>query len=87
MEFQKIETKKIRTLLKNSEPYRIEKELLPNIYLFNDTEYWIFFYSFCKRMNDITIGIRLGLDRSQVYRRTLKIIKNNKTILLSFLEA
>lgn len=84
---QKIEAKKIRALLKKSEPYHIEKELLPNIYLFNDTEYWIFFYSFCKRMNDITIGIRLGLDRSQVYRRTLKIIKNNKTILLSFLEA
>ena len=38
-------------------------------------------------MNDITIGIRLGLDRSQIYRRTLKIIKNNKTILLHFLAA
>ena len=48
MEFQKIETKKIRTSLKISEPYRIEKELSPNMYLFNDIEYWIFFYSFCE---------------------------------------
>lgn len=77
---------KIRILLKNVEPYKIEQELYPNLFYKTEIDKWIFFYSFCRRLNDISIGYRVGLERSQVYRRTITIIKDNLTCIIKFLE-
>lgn len=79
----------IRKQLKNCQPYFIEHELLPKIYFKEDnnkTEYWIFFYSFIRRLSDEAIGIRLGYDSSTIYRKTFKIIKNNLRIITDFLD-
>ena len=79
-------TKQVRSLLKHSEPYKIEKELLPNLFLKDDREYWIFLYAFCRRLSDETIGVRLYSSRTQIYRITLNIINNNYTEITKFLE-
>lgn len=56
----------IRLKLKKCQPYFIEHDLLPKIYFKedkNNTEYWIFFYSFIRRLSDEAIGARLGYSR------------------------
>lgn len=85
-----IDTKIIRKLLKESEPALIKLELLPELWFKEDekeTEYWIFFYAFCYRFSDDMISQRLGYyTRKHVYNRTLKIIKNNYTVISRFLQ-
>lgn len=91
--------KDIRTRLKKCQPYFIEKELLPNLYFKEeecdildangnkrDIEYWIIKYSFLRRLSDEAIGIRLGFDRHQIYRRTIKIIERNLNFIENFLQ-
>lgn len=80
------EQKKIRAKLKKSEPYRIEKELLPELFFKNETEQWIFFYAFCRRLSDEAIGVRVYLDKTNVYRKELQIIKNNLSKITHFLD-
>ncbi len=80
--------KELRKQLKHSEPYQIRDKLLPILYFKdddNDTEYWIFYYSFITRLNDTAIGVRLGYDRHQIYRMTIKILENNYTAITDFL--
>ena len=78
--------KEIRTKLKKSEPYRIEKELLPKLFFKNETEQFIFFYAFYRRLNEEAIGVRVHLDKTIVYRKELQIIKNNLSTITHFLD-
>ena len=79
----------LRTELKNSQPYFIERDLIDKLYFKEDeknSEYWIFFYSFIRGLSDEAIGIRLGnYDRYQIYRRTIKILETNKCLIEEFL--
>ena len=77
--------KEIRAKLKKSEPYRIEKELLPELFFKDENEQWIFFYAFCRRLSDEAIGIRVYLDKTDVYRKELQIIENNLSKITHFL--
>ena len=79
----------IRIKLKDCEPYFIEHELLPKMYFReseNNTEYWIFFYCFIRKLSDEAIGIRLGYSRQHILNLTKKILKANKTMVLDFIE-
>ena len=78
--------KEIRTKLKKSEPYKIEKELLPELFSKDETEQWIFFYAFCRRLNDEAIGVRVYLDKTNIYRKELQIIGNNLSKITHFLD-
>lgn len=78
-----------RIKLKHCQPYFIEHELLPLMYFKeseNNTEYWIFFYSFIRRLSDEAIGVRLGYSRQHILNLTKKILKANKTMVLDFIE-
>ena len=78
----------IKNKLKKCQSYFIEKDLMPKLYLKddNDIEYWIFFYSFVRKLSDKAIGIRLGYYTSQaINKRCTKIINNNKAIITDFL--
>lgn len=92
-------TKDVRARLKKCQPYFIEKELLPNLYFKEedcdlldnygnkrDVEYWIIKYVFIRNLSDEAVGIRLGYDRQQIYRRTLKIIERNLNFIENFLQ-
>lgn len=95
-----MELTKIRNKLKKCQPYFIEKDLLPKLYfkeeknndILNeygeqkDTEYWIFYYSFIRKLTDKSIGIRLNYTAQNVHRRCLIIIKNNLFLINNFLE-
>lgn len=79
----------IRIRLKHCEPYFIEHELLPLMYFReseNKTEYWIFFYSFIRRLSDEAIGVRLGYSRQQILNKTKAILKFNLTMIQNFLQ-
>lgn len=83
----------LRTRLKKSEPYLIDKELLPKLYLFDNdgkkTEYLIFKYIFIIGLKDEAVGVRTDTyyDRHQIYRITMKILNRNKTLIEEFLQA
>lgn len=80
--------KEIRIRLKDVEPRFIEKKLLPEIYFKEDeknTEYWVFFYRYVRKLGDETIGVRLGYERKSIYNICLRIIKNNLTTITEFL--
>ena len=79
----------IRIKLKKCQPYFVEHELLPKMYFKedeNNTEYWIFFYSFIRHLSDEAIGIRLGYSRQHILVLTKKILRNNLTMVLEFLD-
>lgn len=81
--------KEIRIKLKKCQPYFIERDLLSKLYFKEDekdTEYWIFKYSFINKLSDKSIGIRLDYDETTIYRKALKIIKNNHALIKFFLE-
>lgn len=91
--------KDIRTRLKKCQPYFIEKELIPNLYYKEEEcdlvdeygrkreiERWIIFYSFIRKLSDEAIGIRLGFGGNTIYKKTLKIIERNLTIIENFLK-
>ena len=65
---------------------KIEKELLPELFFKNETEQWIFFYAFCRRLNDEAIGVRVYLDKTNIYRKELQIIENNLSKITHFLD-
>ena len=78
----------IRRSLRNCEPYFIQYDLLPKLYLIEDeeqVEYWIFFYYFVRKLNYDAIGIRLGFQGNTIYYRLQKILKSNKTIIEEFI--
>ena len=78
----------IRIKLKKCEPYFIEHELLPQLYFKEDdknTEYWIFYYSFIRRLSNEAIGARLGYSRQYILVLTKNILKANSTLILNFL--
>lgn len=79
----------LRNKLKDCQPYFIEKELLPNLYFKedeNDTEYWIFKYSFITRLSTLATGVRLGYSRQHILVKLKKIIKANKALIEDFLQ-
>lgn len=81
-------TKEIRSKLKNYQPYYIEKELMPFLYYKEATkelEYWVFLYSFVRKLSDEAIGVRLGYNRKSVYNMALRIIENNLDLIVKFL--
>lgn len=79
----------LRNKLKDCQPYFIEKELLPSLYFKedeNDTEYWIFKYSFITRLSTLAIGVRLGYSRQHILVKLKQIIKANKSLIEKFLQ-
>jgi hypothetical protein len=76
--------KTLRNKLKHAEPYRVRDELMPLLFFRDDLDRWVFEYSFVTRLNDIKIGLRLNCDQSTVYRKSIEIIKNNKTAITNF---
>lgn len=78
----------LRSRLKDCQPYFIEKDLLPKLYFKedeNNTEYWIFRYSFITRLNTLAIGVRLGYTRQHILTKLKQIIKANKSLIENFL--
>lgn len=85
--------------LKQCQPYFIEKDLIPKLYFkdekFNgryddygnekDTDYWIFYYTFIRKLTAQSIGIRLNFTRQNVSKRLLQIISANKFLIDNFL--
>lgn len=80
--------KKIKSRLKQCQPYFIEKDLLPKLY-FNEEreeqEKWIFKYSFIRHLSDVSIGIRLGYTSQNIYYITKSILKANQSLIEDFL--
>lgn len=78
----------LRNDLKECQPYLIEKYLIPKMYFQEDadnTEYWIFRYTFINRLTTLSIGVRLGYTRQTVLIKLKKILKYNSTIIKEFL--
>ena len=75
--------------LKRCQPYFIEKELIPNLYFKEDEkelQYWIFFYSFIRKLSDEAISIRLGTyGRNSVNKKLLYIIHTNEYLITDFI--
>lgn len=82
--------------LKKSEPFLIERDLLPKLYFkeekfceFNgeekDLEYWIFYYTFIRKLTQTSIGVRLNYSQQNINLRLQKIIKNNFYLINNFL--
>lgn len=95
-----MEAKIIRNKLKRCQPYFIKKDLLPNLFFKEEesnildeygnkkeTEYWIFFYAFVRRLSDVSIGVRLGYTQQWINKKITKIILNNYYLIEQFLEA
>jgi len=93
-----MEAKIIRNKLKKCQPYFVEKELLPLMYFKEDknelidnnqerkeTEYWIFYYSFIRKLTDEAIGVRLGYTQQGINKRALAIIGANFSLIEKFL--
>lgn len=81
--------KKLRSELKKCQPYYIERELLPLMYFKEDTEeteYWIFYYAFIRRLSDLSIRVRLGYTRQHILRLTNKIIEKNHDAIFNFVD-
>ena len=80
--------KKLKNRLKKCQPYFIEKDLLPKLYFkeeMGDKEYWIFKYSFIRRLSDVSIGVRLGYTSQNIHYLTKNILKANESIIEEFL--
>lgn len=78
----------LKTELKGIQPYFIEKELLPKLYFKednNNTEYWIFFYTYIRGLSGLAIGIRLGYSKQHIYKKLDKIINRNRTLITQFI--
>lgn len=78
----------IRNKLKKCEPYHIQYDLLPKLYLKEDKEeieYWVFFYHFVRQLNYRAIGARLGFDHSTIAYKMNKILQTNNTIIEEFI--
>lgn len=79
----------LRNRLKDCQPYFIEKDLLPILYFKedeNNTEYWIFKYSFITRLSTLAIGVRLGYTRQHILNKLKQIIKANQALIENFLQ-
>lgn len=80
--------KKIKTKLKHSQPYFIERDLLPKLYFKEDekdTEYWIFKYYFIRDLSELSIGIRLDYTRETINYKLKNILKRNHALIEEFL--
>ena len=78
----------LRNKLRECEPYFIEYNLLPKLYFREDnqeTEYWIFFYYFIRKLNYRAIGVRLGYDHSTIAYKMNRILQTNNTIIEEFI--
>ena len=95
-----MEAKEIRNKLKKCQPYLIQRDLLPKLFFKEEdndlldeygnkkeTEYWIFFYAFIRKLTDLAIGVRLGYTPQNINKRTIKIIKNNYSLIETFLSS
>lgn len=86
--------------LKKCQPYFIERDLLPKLYFKEerieelkdcygdekDIEYWIFYYTFIRRLTAKSIGIRLNYTPQNVFNRLNNIIESNLYLITDFLE-
>lgn len=96
-----MEILEIKNKLKKSQPYLIQRDLLPKMFFKEDrvkretlhnelvskeTEYWIFFYSFIRKLPDVSIGVRLNYTPQNIHKKTLSIIKNNLFLIEDFLK-
>lgn len=79
----------IKYKLKRCQPFFIEKELIPNLYFKEsekDLQYWIFFYSFVRRLSDEAISIRVETySRVSINKKLTYIIETNKSLIEDFL--
>lgn len=83
-----MDEKRIKSRLKKAQPYFIEKDLLPQLYFneeYEETERWVFVYTFLRRLTDTSIGIRLDYSSANIHYITKRIINTNKNIIEDFL--
>ena len=88
--------KNLRTKLKKCESRIVELELYPKMYFREDEqpieneppeEQMIFKYAFIVNLRDEAIGARIkGYNRFTIYKKTLKILENNKSLIEEFLQ-
>lgn len=81
--------RELRNRLKQEQSYLIEKDLIPKLYFKEDkenTEYWVFFYAFVRKLTDLSISVRLGYSQQAISKKVHKILKNNKTLIETFLD-
>ena len=77
--------KEIRLILKKMHPNKV-RELRPLLWFEDETQEWVFEYSFIKKLSDESIAYRLGfVDRQTIYKKALRIICLNYEIIEHFL--
>ena len=77
--------KEIRLILKKMHPNKV-RELRPLLWFEDETQEWVFEYSFIKKLSDESIAYRLGfVDRQTIYKKALRIISLNYEIIEHFL--
>lgn len=75
----------LRSKLRKCNPYLIERDLLPKLYFkedVNNTEEWIFKYSFLRKLSDEAIAIRLGFYSRQGINKKLNMILDSNSYLI-----
>lgn len=90
----------LKRALAKCQPYFIEKELLPRMYFREemneritdcygnkkDVEYWIFYYTFIRKLTQTCIGVRLNYTQQYIFQRLMEIMKNNSFLIENFLD-
>lgn len=91
----------LKRALAKCQPYFIEKELLPRMYFREemneritdcygnkkDVEYWIFYYTFIRRLTQTCIGVRLDFSQQNIHKRLMSILKANSFLIENFLKS
>ena len=72
-----MDVKEIRLILKKMNPNKV-RELRPLLWFEDETQEWVFEYSFIKKLSDESIAYRLSFaERKSIYNKALRIISIN----------
>ena len=72
-----MDVKEIRLILKKMDPNKV-RELRPLLWFEDETQEWVFEYSFIKKLSDESIAYRLNFaERKSIYNKALRIISIN----------
>lgn len=72
-----MDVKEIRLILKKMNPNKV-RELRPLLWFEDETQEWVFEYSFIKKLSDESIAYRLNFaERKSIYNKALRIISIN----------
>lgn len=80
-----MDVKEIRLILKKMNPNKV-RELRPLLWFEDETQEWVFEYSFIKKLSDESIAYRLNFaERKSIYNKALRIIAINFDTIKHFI--